>query len=344
MWELLRKRGSASERKDVPRLYYPFFVGPDYIRVPAVEWNDESEEWVLKEAPQDNEMVAYPIDEKGVERRWRWSLEHSQQSISDLKAVKSTDGSITIYYKYRPPEGVLPTTTWIDAKYSATEHGTNVLKGFFTEYDPFSFPKSICAVEDCIFVAGMKEPDTICIDFFAGSGTTAHAVMNLNREDGGRRKYILVEMADYFYDVLLPRIKKVAFSDEWKDGVAQEDGQGMSHFVKYYELEQYEDVLRKARYGAEGEPFDNPYEDVYQQYVFLRDLKMLHALEIEHEANDVHVDLSTLYDDIDVAETLANRRGKWIRCITPDYVEFEDGERIDLQNLDWQLIKPLIWW
>ena len=193
-------------------------------------------------------------------------------------------------------------------------------------------------------MVGKLDQTDIALDFFAGSGTTAHAVMNLNREDEGKRKYILVEMADYFDDVLLPRVKKVAFSDQWKDGIAQEECQGMSHFVKYYQLEQYEDALRKASYTAEEEPFDNIYEDTYEQYVFLRDEKMLHALEIDQEANEVHVDLSKLYEDIDLAETLANLRGKWIARIGPDFVEFEDGERIDLKNFDWELIKPLIWW
>ena len=56
------------------------------------------------------------------------------------------------------------------------------------------------------------------LDFFAGSGTTGHAVINLNREDGGQRKFILVEQGDYFDTVLLPRLKKVTFSPEWKDG------------------------------------------------------------------------------------------------------------------------------
>jgi abortive infection bacteriophage resistance protein len=118
----------------------------------------------------------------------------------------------------------------------------------------------------------------------------------------------------------------------------------MTHFVKYYRLEQYEDVLRRAHYGADGAPFDNPYEDVYEQYVFLRDLKMLEALALDHEANEVHVDLTALYDDIDLAETLANLRGKWIARITEAYVEFEDGERIDLEDPDWNVVKPLIWW
>jgi len=58
----------------------------------------------------------------------------------------------------------------------------------------------------------------------------------------------------------------------------------------------------------------------------------------------VKVDLSRLYSNVDVPETLSNLLGKWIKRITPEYVEFEDGERIDLKNLDYKLIKPLIWW
>ncbi|NBD34610.1 MAG: hypothetical protein GVY30_01270 [Chloroflexi bacterium] len=172
--------------------------------------------------------------------------------------------------------------------------------------------------------------------------------MNLNREDDGQRKYILVEMGEHFETVILPRIKKVAFSSEWKDGAAQEGGEGMSHFVKYYALEQYEDVLRNATYindaKTDAPPFVDPYADAYQQYVFLADLKQLHAVEIDTETRAAHVDLTRLYPDIDLAETLANLRGKRIARLTAEAVTFEDGERIDLRAPDWQLIKPLIWW
>ncbi len=180
------------------------------------------------------------------------------------------------------------------------------------------------------------------MDFFAGSGTTAHAVINLNRHDEGRRKYILVEVADYFDTVLLPRIKKVVFSDKWKDGRAQE-GQGISHFVKYFQLEQYEDTLRHVKY-EDADLFDNPYQNPYHQYVFLRDLKMLEALEVNTKKNTVEADVSKLYEGIDIAETLSNLTGKWIKRITADFVEFEDGELIDTRNVDWKRIKPLIWW
>ncbi len=156
-------------------------------------------------------------------------------------------------------------------------------------------------------------------DFFAGSGTTAHAVMNLNRADGGKRKYILVEMGEHFNTVILPRIKKVAFCSKWKDGKpAFEKGEsGMSHFVKYYELEQYEDVLRRARY-ADADLFDNPYEDPYHRYIFLRDLKMLEAFEVDAAANKPCISIrSALYPGIDLAETLSNLLGKWISASHP---------------------------
>ena len=76
----------------------------------------------------------------------------------------------------------------------------------------------------------------------------------------------------------------------------------------------------------------------------MRDLKMLEALEIDYKDNKVKVDLSKLYQKIDIPETLSNLRGRWIKKITADEVEFEDGEKIDIKNLDYKLIEPLIWW
>ena len=193
------------------------------------------------------------------------------------------------------------------------------------------------------------------LDFFAGSGTTAHAVMKLNKEDGGKRKFILIEMAEYFDTVIIPRIKKIAYSFSWKNGKPQ-DSDGIGIFFKYYELEQYEDTLRKVKYEDSdlsslfpsdrgvSALADGVFKDPYNQYVFMRDLKLLEALEVDYENNKVKVDLSKLYSNIDIPETLSNLLGKWTKRITTDYVEFEDGERIDLKNLDYKLIKPLIWW
>jgi adenine-specific DNA-methyltransferase len=213
---------------------------------------------------------------------------------------------------------------------------------------PYCHPVSL--YESIIGSLMKGQPDAIVLDYFAGSGTSAHAVMNLNRADGRKRKYILVELDEHFNTVILPRIKKVAFSDKWKEGKPN-GGKGMSHFVKYYDLEQYEDVLRRAHY-ADADLFHNPYEDPYHSYVFLRDLKMLDSVEIDEEQNKAHFHPERLYPDptkpsgtsIDLAETLSQRRGKWIKRITAEYVEFQDGERMSLTDPDWQTIKPLIWW
>ena len=82
----------------------------------------------------------------------------------------------------------------------------------------------------------------IVLDYFAGSGTTGHATIKLNREDNGLRKYILVEMGEYFNTVTKPRIQKVIYSDSWKNG-KPEDKKGISQMFKYIALENYEDSL-----------------------------------------------------------------------------------------------------
>ena len=95
------------------------------------------------------------------------------------------------------------------------------------------------------------DKNDLILDYFAGSGTTAHAVINLNREDSGKRKYILVEQAEYFNTVLKPRVQKVIYSKEWKDGKPQVDSDdnchGVPQIVKVLKLESYEDTLNNLQ-------------------------------------------------------------------------------------------------
>jgi adenine specific DNA methylase Mod len=195
----------------------------------------------------------------------------------------------------------------------------------------------------------------IVMDFFSGVGTTLAVAHKLHR------RWLGVEMGDNFDTFyldngekrigILGRMKIVLFGDQTFSVFGHPRHPQLSRnldwcgggFFKYYELEQCEDTLRKARY-EDSDVFEDPYKDPYNQYIFLRDLKMLEAMEVDHEQNKVKVDLSRLYDNIDIAETLSNLKGKWIKRITPDFVEFEDGEKLDLNNLDYRLIKPLIWW
>lgn len=88
---------------------------------------------------------------------------------------------------------------------------------------------------------------SIILDYFAGSGTTGHAVIKLNREDAGSRKYILVEMGDHLDTVIAPRLKKVVYSTDWHNGKPQNRDTGISHAFKIVRLESYEDTLNNLR-------------------------------------------------------------------------------------------------
>ena len=101
-----------------------------------------------------------------------------------------------------------------------------------------------------------QKKNSTTLDYFAGSGTTAHAVIDLNRQDGGKRKYILIEMGDHFDTVLKPRIEKVVYSPDWKDGKPTAPEKGISHCFKYLRLESYEDALNNLEVdGTKGEAF-----------------------------------------------------------------------------------------
>ena len=119
--------------------------------------------------------------------------------------------------------------------------------------------------------------------------------------------------------------------------------EGEVGFIKYYELEQYEEALANFKY-KDGDLFSVPGKSPYQEYVFMKDEKMLKALEIDYGNNKVTVDMAKLYPNIDIAETLSNLTGKWIKAIRKDEVEFTDGTKINTKELDYKLIKPLIWW
>src|SRR5680860_930416 len=97
-------------------------------------------------------------------------------------------------------------------------------------------------------MASTRKSESVWLDCFAGSGTTGHAVINLNREDGGQRKFIMVELGEYFDTVLLPRLKKVTFTPEWKAGkpkrfATEEEVEHSPRIMKVIRLESYEDAL-----------------------------------------------------------------------------------------------------
>ena len=228
-----------------PNSFYAILVHPDSRHVTGLEPPTEGSRYPTDKT-DDGLVRIYPIGSQGEERVWRRSYESCQKLIINNK-LRCTENS-TIYQVIEAKDRKAALfSNWIDPRYNAGTHGANLLRDILGEQNPFSYPKSIHTVGDAIFVAGLDNGAHV-LDCFAGSGTTGHAVINLNREDGGRRKFILVEMGDYFDTVLLPRIKKVTFAPEWKDGkprrpATPEEAERSPRIVKVVRLESYEDTL-----------------------------------------------------------------------------------------------------
>lgn len=129
--------------------------------------------------------------------------------------------------------------------HSAKEYGTGVLTRMFRE-TPFSFPKSVYAVQECIDISCNHQNDAFILDYFAGAATTAHATILSNICNQENKKFILVEMGTYFKTATLPRVKKVLYASHpksWSQGKPVIRDNGYSAFVKYFNLESYEDAL-----------------------------------------------------------------------------------------------------
>lgn len=250
-WRNFRKDGGAvTHRAERPKQYYPIYVKTKErtLRIPDLSWNKAQRSWNALEEPTEGDVVVYPIDEKGQERVWSLNHISALENLSELEVRVTKEGLPLVYRRHRPSDGVLPRSWWDKNTYAAREYGSATLTQLFGA-SAFSFAKSPFAVQDSLWVSGLaNESDREVLDYFAGSGTTGHAVINLNRQDGGHRKFILVETGAYFDTVLLPRIKKVVFSPEWSSGkpkrmATQEELERGPRVVKIIHLESYEDTL-----------------------------------------------------------------------------------------------------
>ncbi len=150
-------------------------------------------------------------------------------------------------------EGIVPWTWWPHEEVGHTDESKKELYSLLGKGIGFDTPKPSRLLRRIIHIA--TDEKSHVLDYFAGSGSTAHAVIDLNRKDGGKRKYILVEMGDFFDTVLKPRVAKVVYSDSWKNGKPADRHAGASHCFKTIRLESYEDTLNNLRFD------ENPIRD-----------------------------------------------------------------------------------
>ncbi len=180
-WEL-RKRGAASRREDVPTLYFPIYYNILTNEISTIK-------------SSDTDIIILPKLGDGSDGRWRWSKEKIENDKSKLYVRKNNKGLYNIYERKSLEEKStqLAPTIW-DYSDVNTELGTKLVKSLFDNAGYFDFPKPLGLINRILKISTTK--DSIILDFFSGSATTAHAVMQLNAEDGGKRKFIMVQLPE----------------------------------------------------------------------------------------------------------------------------------------------------
>lgn len=207
-------------------------------------WYRQSDQYIGIEAVE-GAVAIDPIDSGGMMRVWRKTRPSllAEVAAGNIAVTCDKKGVFKVRIKDYEKAGIRPKSMWYDSDMDASSHGTKPLESVLGRKQAFPYPKSVHAVERCLWLAvGASESATV-VDVFAGSGTTAHAVLNLNRADSGNRRYILVEMAEYFDTVLLPRICKVVYSPDWKDGKPTTREKPISHCLCVQRFESYDDTL-----------------------------------------------------------------------------------------------------
>ena len=217
----LKYSGENAPREKRPNLFYPIYVDQDGT--------------VSVEPKTDKSVELWPITGDGQEVTWRWGRDTVDENPNEIIAVRSGDKWF-LHKKQRPKVGIVPSkkpkSTFYSPQYSATT-ATTVVKEIFENTRTFDYPKSPNFLSDLISIAGVGSDD-IVLDSFAGSGTTAHAVLALNKEDGGNRKFILVECEDYADTITAERVRRVINGVETTKDKTLKKGLGGS--FAYYTL------------------------------------------------------------------------------------------------------------
>lgn len=273
-----------------------------------------------------NAKVMVDLPKPVMRDRRVWSKEFGK-----LVGVKDSDGN-PIYDEYTTKKA---DDVWTIGQSSTTKRKSKEYLSFDTQKPEELMRRIIDA--SC----NWKEEKKVVLDYFCGSATTVATAHKMNC------RWITTEIGDHYHDVAIPRLKRVLAGDSSGISNHKEVKFKGGGFFKYYELEQYEEVLAKAKYKWQG--IDN--ENQVAQYSFLQDQKLLEAIEIDYEKKNAKLVFEKLYPDVDIAETLSNLSGLHIKKIFKDKVILDnstkDGLEINYSDMTFEKypwIKPLIWW
>jgi adenine-specific DNA-methyltransferase len=246
--------------------FYAVLVDPESKKIMGTEPPPTGDDYPLEDTKEGYKRI-YPLSADGTERVWRTSF--NSKNIATLPERLISSDTYTIYQViFHEGKRKEIFSNWTDTRYNAGTQGSSILKGLFGGTPPFSYPKSIYTVRDLIDLGTHSDHEAITLDYFGGSGTTAHAIQLLNKEyEGeGTRKFILVEQGPYTCTVIIPRIKKIAYTFDWKDGKPKGGRMnGLGVFFKYQRLEQYEEALENIAFNASEDAVQKALE--FEQYI-----------------------------------------------------------------------------
>ncbi len=199
------------------------------------------------------------------DKRWKAGYAEIKSMYDNHRLGFNSDGEpYCKHYEGDEDEQHVPFWTYIPEELSSTaENGKNDLSSIIPNhgFDTVK-PKELLT----FFLNAITKTNDYVLDYFAGSGTTAHAVITMNQEDEGNRKYLLVEMGEHFDKLLFPRIEKVIYSEDWKDGKPV-SRKGISQCFKYLRLEQYEDTLNNLQPKQKALDFAGDKGDFNETYL-----------------------------------------------------------------------------
>ena len=204
-WRNLRDNGGESLRTDAKNCFYPIIVEGGKVNGfgDVIPNGIHPAKQIERKGSQ---YFVYPIDRQAIERKWRYA----RQSVEEVQHLLRAKQTKTGYEIEIGKDFGTVRTVWQDSRYDANENGTKLVHDLVPDTD-FDFPKSVFTTYDCIAPILYERKDAVVLDYFAGSGTTGHAVMILNKEDGGQRRFILCTNNEnnIAQKICFPRIKKV---------------------------------------------------------------------------------------------------------------------------------------